>query len=200
MQHFEPFTLDGVRCLGERVLCRAEHEGEWRAKLVAHVGEERRLRTIQLCKGFGPSALSRICCRIRDCRRGLTCDKLEESAVRVSERPTWTDARDEKRRGSFLAGRAQRHDDRLIRRFAPGSGLVDPRSEFNVCDVNRPSRATDSASGQDKARFLPVNSIISGLASYPSAAGSPRRAMPSCRPEPPRTGVRTGHQPYFRRA
>ncbi|GEM_PF-4888554 len=79
----------------EHVLERAQHQRQRCAKLVADVGEKRRLRPVDLGKGFGASALllvgTRICERL--CHMGR--NRLEEAHIRAIESAARADAADE---------------------------------------------------------------------------------------------------------
>jgi hypothetical protein len=97
----------------EDVLQRAEHEGERGAELVAHVGEERGLRPVQLGQRLGPLALVVVRARVDDARGDVAGDQLAEAEVVVVQHPARADAEHGEARGAFMARAEERRDEGL---------------------------------------------------------------------------------------
>ena len=57
--------------LGQKVFERAQHQRERRSKLMADVGEERRLGAVDFGQGLGAAALLFVSARVGESRRHL---------------------------------------------------------------------------------------------------------------------------------
>ena len=88
----------------EHLLQRAEQEGERGAELVAHVGEERGLRPVQLGQRLGALALVLVGLGVDHRPRDLRGDQLQEPAVVVVEQPVGIEPGDEHASAAGLAG------------------------------------------------------------------------------------------------
>ena len=112
----QPLALPGGQGLGrvgERVLDRAEHQGQRRAELVRDVGEEGRLRPVELRQGLGPLLLLLVGPGVGDGGADLAGDQLEEPAVLLVEPQPRADAGHEESRRLVGPGRRDgQHDGR----------------------------------------------------------------------------------------
>ncbi len=110
-----------VAGLGQDLLQRAQHQGERGAEFMADVGEERRLRPVDLGQGLGPPALSFIGFGIGDGRCDLSGDEIEKARIVVVEQAEGVEAGDDEARPARLAAGRDRQDDRVARRHVPGT-------------------------------------------------------------------------------
>ena len=197
--------------VGERVLDRAEQQGQRRAELVADVGEERRLGPVELGQLLGALPLGLVGAGAADAGRELAGDQVEEAAVAVVERPVAVEPDDEGSRtaavrpgcrsGSSSAcgrrlgpgpGRQRRRTGRPGRRPGrPRPGRALRRSARAGC--GRQGRAAAGAAawpgsmplGAAPARAVPVVVEQVGRGEGQSSAGRPRAAAPR-QPRTPR--------------
>ena len=98
--------------LGEHLLQGPEHEGQGRAELVAHVGEEGRLDPVQLGERLRAQLLLLIGARVGEGRGQVAAHQLEEALVRVVEREPGAQAHHEQARERAARGAFHREDPR----------------------------------------------------------------------------------------
>ena len=70
---------------------------------MAHIGEESGFSAVELCERFGAVALCFVCACVRDRRRNLSCQEIEEGAVLIVERASRRDSGTQESRSTVLA-------------------------------------------------------------------------------------------------
>ena len=98
MRELEPGAyLRGRGRIRETRLDRPEHQRQRRAKLVAHIGEERGLGPVDLGQSLRPATIGLFLLGVGDGRRELRGDEIEEPPITVIERAARGHADDEHR-------------------------------------------------------------------------------------------------------
>ncbi len=125
VRHLQPLAVRGGKLagVGQRVFERAEHQGERRAELVRDVGEEGRLRAVQLGQDLGAPAFLLVGAGVGDGVGDLPGGELEEAAVLAVQRQAGADAGDQETGRQLLrSGLGERQHQRV-----PGA-VVRPRA------------------------------------------------------------------------
>ena len=99
-----------------------QHERERRAKLVAHVGEKRRLGAVELGQRFSTFAFFLVGACTGKSGGDLTRQQINESAVGCIKGSIRVDSRDQKARWAILTLLSDWKNDRLPSGFVPGPG------------------------------------------------------------------------------
>ena len=163
----------GLGRVRQRVLDRAEHQGQRRAELVRHVGEEGRLRPVEFRQGLGPLLLLLVGPGVGDGGADLARDQLEEPAVLLVEPQPRADPGYQETGRLVGPGRRDGEHD--------GRGRGDPtRDPAEPLRSGRPARrpprgesaSITSASGQP-APAPPSRSTTRGLIASPRRRRSP---------------------------
>src|SRR6266403_3995666 len=96
MSRLQPLATGGGKragAFGEFVLQWSQHQGQRCAKFVADVGEECRLRSINLRQRFSALALLLISSGVGNMRGDSRCQQVEEGAISFIQRQSRADTR-----------------------------------------------------------------------------------------------------------
>ena len=140
----------GSAGVGERVLDRAQHQGQRRAELVRDVGEEGGLRPVELREGLGPLLLLLVGPGVGDGGGDLAGHQLEEATVLVVEPQPRADAGHEQPRRLVGPPRGDGEDDGRGRAVGPGPRRNGPEAGRQVVDFSggpRPDRFGERPGG-----------------------------------------------------
>src|SRR5262245_13872942 len=119
MRDFKALLRCGI--LAQLIFQRPEHEREGGAKLVAHVGEKRRLGPVQFRQRFGALLLGFIRPGVGDGRADMARDQAEERPVSVVKHPAGAYAEQGEPRQVFAFRCENRERVRLRNRLRPGA-------------------------------------------------------------------------------
>ena len=118
----------GAFRLGQYFLERAEHQRQRRAKLMAHVGEERGLGAIDFRQRFGAAALLLVGFGVGDGGGDLARDEIHKAGIIVVEQPERIETGDEEAGPAGFAARQDRQDDRAVGALLPcPAGKAGPK-------------------------------------------------------------------------
>src|SRR5882672_6769935 len=134
---------------------RIHHECQRGAELVADVGEEGRLGTIDLGQRLGALAFRFESTRIRNARGDMDCNEIEESAVVGVEDAARAHTGDQEASGSRLGLCGQREYKGSLDRVRPWTGGEDADSAGKIGYLARPAGLRDSAQRPGPARGPP---------------------------------------------
>src|SRR6267142_986468 len=168
-----------LRCEPGRRFCqnffnRIHHECQRGAELVADVGEEVRLGTIDLGERLGALAFRLESTRIRNARGDMACNEIEEGAVVEVEDAARTHTGDQEASGSRLGLCGQREHKGSLDRVRPWTGGGDADSAGKIGYLARPAGLSDSAQRPGSARGAAVDDRM--------ALGEDRRTIIQSRP------------------
>ena len=143
----------------QRVLHRSENEGQGGAELVRHVGEEGRLRTVELGQFGDPLVLSRKGADAGNTGGNLPRQELEEVSILVAEPKSRTEARHENHSGGFVGAHHQGEHEGAGHGLWPGSADQRTESGFEILDEDLSARACD---GPDRPRRVVLELQFAG--------------------------------------
>ena len=120
MSRLQPIATGGRKragTFGEFVLQWSQHQGQRCAKFVADVGEECRLRSINLRQCFGALSLFLISSGVGNLGGYSRCQQVEESAIGFIQRQSRADTGHQDPNRPFATGRRDRKRQGLLHGF-----------------------------------------------------------------------------------
>src|SRR5688572_30935338 len=145
MRNLEAIALrfrKGIR-LGQHVRHWSKHQCQRRAKFMAYIGEESGFCAVEFRESFRAATFCFVCARIRDCRRDLSCQEIEEGAALIVQRKSRRDSGDQDSRRTVLARCSNRHDPRTMWCFRPNATGQLAETWNDVCNLNGAVRLHD---------------------------------------------------------
>ena len=182
VRRLQPLALparQGLGGVGERVLDRAQDQGQRSAELVRGVGEEGGLRPVELREGLCPLLLLLVGPGVGDGGGDLAGDQLEEATVLVVEPQPRADAGHEQPRRLVGPPRGDGEDDGRGRAVGPGPRRDGPEAGRQVADFSegpRPDRFRERPGGDlaaAEAHDAGADRIALGHAAGPRQGGAP---------------------------